>query len=120
RGAFGEAATERLARRCDDPVNELLLVAAPRHREQYSLSTERQGLRHELLFDQLMTEQYERRLSPVVVELADKRGQHFLDCELAVVAREIRAIAPVLAAAKEENLDAGLPSGLMGCSDLRI
>src|SRR5439155_26919026 len=81
---------------------------------------ERQGLRHELVSDQLMTEQNKRRLSAVVVELADKGGQHFLDRELAVVAREISSVAPVLAAAKEENLDAGLPACLIRRNDVGI
>ena len=60
-----------------------------------------------------MTEHDERRFTAIVVKLTDKRGQHLLDGELAVVAREIGAIAPILAPAKEEDLHAGLPAGLM-------
>src|SRR5947207_4715108 len=60
-----------------------------------------------------MTEQNERRLCSVVVELADKRCQYFLDRKLAVVAREVGAVPPILATAKEEHLNAGLSARLM-------
>jgi len=52
----------------------------------------------------------------IVVELADKRGQHLLDRELAIVAGEIGTVAPILSAAEEKHLDAGLSACLV-CSD---
>jgi hypothetical protein len=46
--------------------------------------------------------------------LADKGGQHLLDGELAIVARIKGPIPPVLPAAKEKDLDAGLAALLVG------
>src|SRR5712671_3971407 len=60
-----------------------------------------------------MAQQYQPRLRPVIVKLADKGGQHLLDHELRIVLREIGAVAPVLPAPEEEYLDAGLSAGLM-------
>ena len=55
RGALGEAATECLARRSQNPAKEPLFVAALRHREPDPLASERQGLLYQLLLDQLVT-----------------------------------------------------------------
>src|SRR5438094_565314 len=101
RSAFGEPAPERLARAGGDAVDQLLLVAAPRYRERHVPAAERQRFLDQILLDQRMAEQHQWRFRPVVVELADKGGQHLLYRELAVVAREIGAVAPVLAAAEE-------------------
>src|SRR5215208_8257140 len=67
-----------------------------------------------------MTEQDQRRFRPVIIELADKSGQHLLDRELAVVAWEIGAIAPIMPAAEEEDLHAGMPPGLMRRDDVGV
>ena len=67
-----------------------------------------------------MAEQDQRRFRPVVVELADKGGQHLLDRELAVMAREIGAVAPIVAAAEEEHLHAGMTAGLMRRDDVGV
>jgi hypothetical protein len=52
-----------------------------------------------------------RRL--VVVELCEEGGQHFLRREGLFRAREIGAVAPVLAGAEEEHFDAGIAALLV-------
>src|SRR5262245_25569775 len=49
----------------------------------------------------------------VVVELGDEGFQYFLDRHASVGAREIGAVAPIVAVAEEEDLDASLPGVLM-------
>src|SRR5262245_46770683 len=49
----------------------------------------------------------------VVVELGDERFQYFLDRHGSVGAREIGAIAPIVAVAEEEHLNTGLAGLLM-------
>ena len=56
----------------------------------------------------------------VVVELGDEALQHLLDGQRAVGAREVGAVAPVLAGAEEEHLDAGLPAVLEGGEHVRL
>src|SRR5260370_25903770 len=68
RRAFGEAAAERFARRRGEAVDQLLLVAALRHRERDAAAAQRQCLRYQLLLDKTMAEQHQRRLRPRVVE----------------------------------------------------
>ena len=113
RCTLGEAAAERFPCRREDTVDKLPLLAAPRHRKTYTRAAQGQSFLYQLMLDELMTEQNDGRLGAIVIELADKRSQHLLDGELAVVARKIRPIAPVLTPAKEENLHAGLPAGLV-------
>src|SRR6266702_2062113 len=60
-----------------------------------------------------MAQQYERGFRSVVVELADERGQHLLNRELAIVAGEIGTVAPILSAAEEKDLDASLSTRLV-------
>src|SRR5215471_15255698 len=67
-----------------------------------------------------MAQKNERRLRAVVVELSDKARQHLLDRKLAVVARKIGAVPPVLPAAKEEHFDAGLTALLVGGDDVGV
>ncbi len=120
RGALGQAPPQGLAGRRGDAVDQLLLVAALRHREPDAAAAQRQRLRDQVLLDQLVAQQHQRRLRPVVVELADERGQHLVGGKLAVMAREIGAVAPIVAAAEEEHLDAGLAAGLMGRDHIGI
>src|SRR6516164_6001309 len=120
RCALGEAAAECLARRKEDAAHELSLVTAPRHRKPHPLAAKRQSLLHQLLLDQLMTEQNERGFGAIVVELPDERSQHFLDGELAVVAREISPVAPILASSEEEDLHASLAAGVVRSNHIRI
>src|SRR5690242_3668754 len=120
RRAFGEPAAERLARGQHDAVDEPLLVAALRNRELDAPTPQGQRLFDKLLLNERMAQQHDRRFRLVVVELADKRGQHLLDRELSVMPRKIGAVAPVLAAAEKEHLDAGLTAGLIGRDDIGI
>src|SRR5882724_4909035 len=60
-----------------------------------------------------MAQQDQRRLWPVVVELADKSGQYVFDRQLPVMAREIAPVAPILPTAEEKYLHAGLSAGLV-------
>src|SRR6185312_6601674 len=50
----------------------------------------------------------------------DKRSQHLLDRELAVVAWEIGSIAPIVTAAEEENLHAAMAASLVRRDDVRV
>src|SRR5215469_10349950 len=54
RSALGKPAAERLARRCEDPVNQPLFVAALRDRERHPAAAERQRLLDQLLLDETM------------------------------------------------------------------
>src|SRR5262249_12907976 len=120
RGALGQPSAERLSRRRGDAVDQLLFVAALRHRQRDPAAAQRQRLLHQSLLDQAMAEQQQRRLWPIVIELTDKAGQHLFDAELAVVAREVGAVAPIVATAEKEYLDAGMPSGLIGRDDIGV
>src|SRR5438445_3546379 len=60
-----------------------------------------------------MRQQYEFRRRLVVVELREERGQHLFRRERLFSAWEVSAIAPVLAGAEEEHLDAGITALLM-------
>ena len=120
RRAFGEPAAQCLARGQHDAVDEPLLVTALRHRELDAPAAQRQRLLDKLLLDERMAQQDHRRLWLVVVELADKGGEHLLDREVPVMPRKISAVAPVLAAPEKEHLDAGLPAGLIGRDDIGI
>src|SRR5262249_44263663 len=59
-----------------------------------------------------------RRL--IIVELGDERLEHLLDRKALVGAREIGAVAPVIAGAEDEDLDASLPRLLMSGEDIRL
>ena len=49
-----------------------------------------------------------------VIELADKALQHLRQRQVAGVARKIGPVAPVLAGAEEEHLDAGMAAFAIG------
>ena len=95
-------------------LDQVALLAAhrPHHRDLVS-GAERQRLGEQPACRNLVREQDELRRRLVVVELRDERLQHLLDREALVGAREIGAVAPIVAAAEEEHLDAGLPRLLM-------
>src|ERR1700681_3125064 len=63
-----------------------------------------------------MAQQHKRGFWAVIVKLTNEGGQHLLDRKLPVVAREIGSVAPILAAAEEEDLDASLTASLI-CGD---
>jgi len=55
-----------------------------------------------------VTQQNHARWLPVLVELGEKGIQHLFSRQIAVMARKIGTIAPVLAGADEKDLDADL------------
>ena len=61
-----------------------------------------------------MRQQDELRRQLVVIELGDEGFEHLFDGDALVGAREIGAVAPIVAGAEEEHLDAGLAGILMG------
>ena len=56
----------------------------------------------------------------VVVELSDEAIQNLLDRQRLVGLRVVRPVAPVLAGAEEEHLDAGVSAVLVGGKDIGL
>ena len=69
---------------------------------------------------EIVREQDQLRRRLVVVELGEEGAEHRAGLEPLVGAREIGAVAPVLAGAEEEHLDAGLAAVLMDGEDIRL
>src|SRR6476659_10753224 len=67
----------------------------------------------------LVGQQNELRRRFVVVELRHEGFEHFFHGERFVSAREISAVAPIVAGAEEEYLDRGLPGLLVGGAALK-
>src|SRR5579862_5996892 len=65
-------------------------------------------------------DQDETRRRLVVVELREERGQNFARAKRAVGPRKIRAVAPVLAGAEKEHLDAAKAALLMQGEHVRL
>ena len=121
RRALGELARQRLARIDQGVLDELALVAALRRRElDPAPGMGRERLDQQIVVGRHVAREDAGRDRLVVVELADEGGEHVLDAELPVVAREIGAVAPVLAAAEEEHLDRGVAAGLVRGDDIGI
>jgi len=120
RSAFRKAAAEGLARCCENAVHQPFLVAAPGHREGNPPTADRQSLFDQFVLHEPMAEQNEGGLQAIVVELADERGQNLLDRELAIMAREVRPVSPVLSASEKEDLDTGLSARVMRRDDVRV
>ncbi len=95
-------------------LDQLALLAThrPRHRDLVP-GAQRQRLGQQPARGDLVREQDELRRRLVVVELGDKGFQHLLHREALVGAGEIGAVAPIVAVAEEEHLDAGLARLLM-------
>src|ERR1700730_9093191 len=95
-------------------LDEVLLLAAPGYRDFHlvpALDAQRLGDQRAIL--DLVRNQDEPRTWLVVIELREKGAEHVLGRQRAVGAREIGAIAPVLAGAEEKHLDAGEAAFLM-------
>ena len=69
---------------------------------------QRQGLFQKRAIGNRLRQQDQLRRRPFVVELTDKGFQHFAGGKLARLAREERAVAPILSGAEEEHLHASL------------
>ncbi len=91
----------------------LLLAALGRRDFDLEAGLDRQRVGQQLGFLDLVRQQDQFRRRLVVVELRQERGQHFFRRERFLRAREIGAVAPVLAGAEEEHLDAGIAALLM-------
>ena len=65
-----------------------------------------------------MGQEDELRHRLVVVELGEERPEHLRHVEIPVGAGEVGAVAPVLAGAEEEDLDAGGAALLVGGEDV--
>src|ERR1700742_895030 len=72
-----------------------------------------QSLLQQLAFRNLVRQQDQRRTWLVVVELRQECPQHLAGSERAVGLGKIGAVAPVLAGAEEENLNAAKSALLM-------
>ena len=121
RGIVGEFAAERFAGVGERMIDEILLLAAARHADldlEAGLGGER-GRKQLGLLD-LVRQQDQLRRRLVVVELREERVEHFARRQAAVGAREVGAVAPVLAGAEEEHLDAGIAALLMDCEQVRF
>ena len=108
--ALGHLAAQRLSRVGVRVVDEGKLFAAPWIGDFHfpvGLHTERRFQQFQLVRPHVGQDQARDRL--VLVELAEEGGEDFGVGVGLVDAREIGAAAPVLAAAIEEDLDAGLP-----------
>ena len=114
RRRVGELAAKRLARVGQRMRDQFLFLAALRHRDfDFVAGLHAKGVGKQCRFLDLMRQQDEFRRRLVVVELREERGQHFLRRERLLRAREIGAVAPVLAGAEEEHFDAGIAALLM-------
>ena len=92
-------------------VDQFLLLTALRQADldlAAVFQRERFGEQRSIL--DLVREEDAARRRLVVIELREERTEHLARFERAVGTREIGAVAPVLAGAEEEHLDAGVPA----------
>ena len=121
RGAFGQAARQRLVRIGQGVFHELALGAAPRHGQvDLVLGPVRQRRCDQVLLFRRVAQQDRAGRDLVGIELPEKRGQNGADGEVPVVAREIGAVAVMPAGAEKEYLDTRLAAGLMGGDDVGV
>ena len=85
-----------------------------------ALGFDRQRFGHQVLALDGVRQQDEARHWLVVVELGDERFQHLFDGYRAIGLGVVRAIAPVLAGAEKEHLDAGEAAILVGGEHVRF
>ena len=108
------ACGQRLARIGQRVLDQLALLAALRHGDldvvPGALAERR---RQQLALLEIGRDEDQPRHRLVVVELRQERLEHARRVEALVGLREIGAVAPVLAGAEEEDLDAGQPAVLV-------
>ncbi len=121
RSGFGELAPQRLAGVDKRVVDEVLLLAALRHGDRDAVAglLRQRSLEQGPLLD-LVREQDQPRYRLVVVELGEEGAEHRARLEVAVGARIVGAVAPVLAGAEEEHLDAGGAALLVDGEDVGL
>ena len=108
-GALGQPAAQSLAGIGHGMFDQFALFAATGHAHRHlAAGTDRQCLGEQRLARSVVTQQNHARWLPVLVELGEKGIQHLFSRQIAVMARKIGTIAPVLAGADEKDLDADL------------
>ena len=121
RGGFGELAAHGFARIGDRMLDQRLFLSALRHGDLDPVS----GMRRQRLFEKrllfdVMREKDQGWNRLVIIELRQERAQHFPHRQRLVGARKIGPVAPVLAGAEEEHLNAGLPALLRQAEDIGL
>jgi len=114
RARLGEFPPERFARISECMLDQILLLAALRLRDfdlVAGFCAERFGKQRAIL--DVVRDQDQPRRRPLVIELAEKRGENFFRSDRAIGFGKIGAVAPVLSGAEEEDLDAGKSALLM-------
>src|SRR5262249_22608541 len=102
-------------------VDEILLLAATRHQNlDLAAALDRERLCEQGTIRNVMRDEHAARRRLVVVELREKRAEHLAGAERSVGLGKIRAVAPVLAGAEEEHLDAVEPAVLVRREHVRL
>src|SRR5882672_5204420 len=118
---LGKLAAERLAGVGERVLDDVALAAPARHQElHFAVALDGERLRQQFAVLDLLRQQDEAWTRLVVVELREKRAQYLAGSERPVGARKIGAIAPVLAGAKEEYLDAEKAAVLEDRENIRL
>src|SRR5215468_10446748 len=81
---------------------------------------QRQGFGEQPATCDVVRQEHELWRRLIIVELGHERLEHLLNRKTLVGAREVGAIAPVIAGAEDEHLDAGLPRLLVRGEDIRL
>src|SRR5690606_8077661 len=103
------ALAERLARILQRMFDELALLAAPRHGDfDPAPGAGTQRLLQQFALLRLLRQEDEARARLVVIELRQEGGEDLAGRRAGAGARKMRAVAPVLARAEEEDLDAAV------------
>src|SRR5579875_2460530 len=121
RGGIGKPARERLARIVESVRHELLAFAAPGERDLDPVPAARRKRRGEQsALAEIVRHEDEPRRRLVVIELREECLQYVAGSQRAVGLGKIGAIAPVLAGAEEEDLDAAVAPLLMHGKDVGL
>ena len=116
-GALRQFARQRLAGIGRCALDQLALFTADGAVERHlAVGLQAQRLGQQVGILDIMRHQDQARRRLVVIELRDEGGEHLAGLDLAVMAREEGLIAPVLAGAEEEDLDAGA-AAILGDGD---
>ena len=107
RRRLGKLAAQRLPRIGERMLDQILSLAAPRHRNLHLVTAlGAQRLRQKFVIVDVVRDQDQARTRFVVIELGQKRAEDFFGRNRPVGLGEIGAIAPVLSGAEEKHLDA--------------
>ena len=118
-GAFSHAAFERLAGVGLGVEHDGALLATDGDGESdAALGLEGKGFGEKVLLEDGVAEEDAGRRGLVVVELGEEGGQDGVGVGVAGMGGEVGAVAVIVAAADEEDLDAGLAADLVGGDDV--